>query len=86
VSCGVSSREQVTQSLDDGAYVVRTLARVYRERGIEAASTELYKFVEPDRAKWAVLAAVIALAEAQEKIERMEFDRRHLGDGGPTMH
>jgi hypothetical protein len=80
------SAEQVRECLDDGAYVFKTLAAILRDRGIEACTTELHRFVDEHRAKWALLATVVALVNADEKIERLEFDKRHFGNGGPKLH
>jgi hypothetical protein len=77
------THEQFKESLETGARMVETLIKVYRERDIEACSTELYEYVDLDQAKWALLAAVLAIAHSQEQIEGMGFDQRHFGNGGP---
>jgi hypothetical protein len=78
--------EQVKQSLRTGAAVLEILVEIYRSRGVEACTIEMDEHLDTNRAKWAVLAAVIAIVDERQQKEKLQFDQRHFGGNGPALH
>ena len=78
--------DEVQANLKAANNIIQTLVRVYRERGVWAASPEIHEHVDEDQARWCLLATVMGLADAQEEIEKLGFDQDHFGADGPTLH